>query len=289
MKILLVPILATVILLSSCNQEAEIEQKKLSYKLDSISMVASSKDSMINDLLFSFNDIKQNLDSVALMQNIISTEVETPGGKFVSNTKNRINSQIASINNLLNQNKAKIAELNRKLKNNSLKINEFQKMIASLNEEISSKNMELQTLNEKLNSANTQMAQLQTSIDTLSSTSASQSKIIADQIASIHTAYYLVGKSKEMEQKKIINKTGGVLGMGKTPKLNSDIDNNNFTRIDYTQVLNIPINSKKAKVITTHPTDSYMLEKENGEYTNLRIIQPDKFWSTSKYLAVLND
>lgn len=289
MKILLVPILATVILLSSCNQEAEMQQKKLSYKLDSLTMVASSKDSTINDLLFSFNDIKQNLDSVALMQNIISTEVETPGGKFVSNTKNRINSQIASINNLLNQNKAKIAELNRKLKNNSLKINEFQKMIASLNEEISSKNMELQTLNEKLNSANTQMAQLQTSIDTLSGISASQSKIIADQIASIHTAYYLVGKSKEMEQKKIINKTGGVLGMGKTPKLNADVDKNNFTQIDYTQVLNIPINSKNAKVITAHPSDSYMLEKENGEYTNLRIIQPDKFWSTSKYLAVLND
>lgn len=289
MKIHLVPVLATVILLSSCNQEAEMQQKKLSYKLDSLTMVASSKDSTINDLLFSFNDIKQNLDSVALMQNIISTEVETPGGKFVSNTKNRINSQIASINNLLNQNKAKIADLNRKLKNNSLKINEFQKMIASLNEEIASKNMELQTLNEKLGSANTQMAQLQTSIDTLSNTNASQSKIIADQIASIHTAYYLVGKSKEMEQKKIINKTGGVLGMGKTPKLNADVDKNNFTQIDYTQVLNIPINSKNAKVITTHPSDSYMLEKENGEYTNLRIIQPDKFWSTSKYLAVLND
>lgn len=289
MKIHLVPVLATVILLSSCNQEAEMQQKKLSYKLDSLTMVASSKDSTINDLLFSFNDIKQNLDSVALMQNIISTEVETPGGKFVSNTKNRINSQIASINNLLNQNKAKIAELNRKLKNNSLKINEFQKMIASLNEDIASKNTELQTLNEKLNSANAQMAQLQTSIDTLSNTSASQSKIIADQIASIHTAYYLVGKSKEMEQKKIINKTGGVLGMGKTPKLNADVDKNNFTRIDYTLVLNIPINSKKAKVITTHPSDSYMLEQENGEYTNLRIIQPDKFWSTSKYLAVLND
>ncbi len=289
MKIILVPILATVILLSSCNQEAERQQKRLAYTLDSLTIVASTKDSTINDLLFSFNDIKQNLDSVALMQNIISTEVETPGGKFVSNTKNRINSQISSINNLLNQNKAKIAELNRKLKNNSLKINEFQKMIASLNEDISAKNMELQTLNEKLNSANTQMAQLQTSIDTLSNTSATQSKLIADQIASIHTAYYLVGKSKEMEKMKIINKTGGVLGMGKTPKLNADANKNNFTQIDYTQVLSIPINSKKAKVITTHPSDSYMLDKENGEYTNLRIIQPDKFWSTSKYLAVLND
>lgn len=291
MKIHLVPILATVILLSACNRDAEIEaeQKKFTYKLDSINMVGSTKDSTINDLLYSFNEIKQNLDSVALMQNIISTEVETPGGKFADNTKNHINSQISSINNLLNQNKAKIAELNRKLKNNSLKINEFQKMIANLNEEISAKNMELQSLSEKLNSANTQIAQLQTSIDTLSSTNNSQSQTIASQTASLHTAFYIVGKSKEMEKKKIIDKTGGVLGLGKTPKLNAEIDNNNFTRIDYTKVVTIPINSKKAKIITAHPSDSYLLEKENDEFTNLRIIQPDRFWSSSKYLAVLND
>ena len=289
MKIYSIPILATVLIFSACNQELEREQKKHAYTMDSISMEASTKDSTINDLLFTFNEIKQNLDSVAQMQSIISTEVETQGGKFVTNTKNRINSQIASINELLEENKKKIAQLNRKLKNNSSKINEFQKMITSLNDEIVVKNTELQTLNERLNSASTQMAQLQTSIDTLSSTTTSQSQTIASQTESIHTAYYVVGKSKEMEKKKIIDKTGGILGMGKTPKLNADVDNSNFTRIDYTKIVSIPINSKKAKIITAHPSDSYLLEKENDEFTNLRIIQPDRFWSSSKYLAVLKD
>ena len=289
MKIYSILLLSAVIILSACNHELEREQKKHAYTMDSLSMAASAKDSTINDLLLTFNEIKLNLDSVAQMQNIISTEVETQGGRFATNTKNRVNSQIASLNELLEENKKTIAKLNRKLKNNSAKINEFKKMITSLNDQIVLKNRELQTLSERLNSANTQMAKLQTSIDTLSSANTNQSQIIASQTESLHTAYYVVGKSKEMEKKKIIDKTGGILGMGKTPKLNANVNNSNFTRIDYTKIVSIPINSKKAKIITAHPSDSYLLEKENDEFTNLRIIQPDRFWSSSKYLAVLKD
>lgn len=291
MKIYLTSLLATVILLSACSneKEKEAEQKKFAYKVDSLNFAINTRDSTINDFLSSFNEIKQNLDSVAVKQNIISTETEMQKGELKANTKSHINSQISAINDLLIQNKTKIGDLNRKLKKYSLKIDQFQKMIASLNEEISLKNTELQTLNDKLNSANAQVAQLQTSVDTLSNNNNSQKQIIANQTASLHTAYYLVGKSKDLEKMKIIDKKGGVFGIGKTSKLNADLDKGNFTRIDYTQVLSIPINSKKAKIITSHPTDSYLLDKEKDEITNLRIIQPDKFWSESKYLAVLKD
>lgn len=291
MKIYFVPILAAGIVLSACNNEAEREkeQKQFSYKLDSISLIANAKDSTINDLLLSFNEIKQNLDSVAMRQNIISTEVSAQKGDLVGDAKNQINVQISAINDFLKQNRKKIADLNRKLKKNSINIDQFQKMITNLNEEIAQKNSELQTLNDRLTSVNAQVAQLQTSVEKLNDMNTIQSQTIADQTAAMHTAYYIVGESKDMEKKKIIDRKGGVLGMGKTAKLNSDLDKNNFTRIDYTQVLIIPINSKKAKVITTHPSDSYLLDKENGEFTNLRIIQPDKFWSETKYLAVLKD
>jgi hypothetical protein len=59
--------------------------------------------------------------------------------------------------------------------------------------------------------------------------------------------------------------------------------------VDYTQVLSIPIYSKTAKVVTTHPADSYILDKDNNnQYTTLRIIQPERFWSASKFLVVIN-
>lgn len=290
MKKLTLPVLATALFLSACNGNDETATTNSSYenRYDSLTGVISERDSAISNFLSSFNDIERNLDSVAMKQNVITMDVEKNRGEIRSGTRERINSQIAAINNLMEQNKKKIDELNKKVKRYSLKIGQFNKMINTLNDQIAQKNNELQQLNEKLNSANAQVAQLQTSLDTMTSMNNSQSQQIASQIESMHTAFYLVGKAKDLEEKKVIDKTGGLLGMGKTSRLSADINPDNFTKIDYTKVQSIPINSKKAKIITTHPTGSYTLDKENDMITGITITQPDKFWSASKYLVVVN-
>jgi predicted nucleic acid-binding Zn-ribbon protein len=285
MKTYVFPLIA-VILIYSCNQETA-EHNKYVNRLDSLNLLINERDSTINDLFASFDEIKTNLDSVSLKQNMISTEVEKQQGEVKDDAKTHINNQIAAINNLMDQNKKKIEELNGKLKKYSIRINHFQKMVNSLNEEIAQKTNELQSLNEKLSSANAQLAKLQTAIDTLTNTSTSQSKLITEQTTALHTAYYLIGKSKDLQSMDVIDKTGGILGIGKTPKLNSDANKSNFTKIDYTKVLSIPINSKKAKIITNHPSGSYILDKdEKDQYSTLRITEPESFWSESKYLVV---
>lgn len=280
-------LLTTAVILSACNKETA-EHDRFVHKLDSLNVLITERDSTINDLFASFDEIETNLDSVALRQNIISTEVDKQKGEVKEDSKQRINLQIAAINDLMVQNRQKIEELNGKLKKYSIRINKFQKMVNGLNEEIAQKTTELQSLNEKLSAANAQLAELQTSIGTLTTNNSTQLQQIADQTAQLHTAYYVVGKSKDLETMNVIDKKGGVLGVGKTAKLNADISSGNFTKIDYTQVVNIPINSKKAKLITEHPSSSYILDKDEkgNEYTNLRITQPESFWSTSKYLVI---
>lgn len=288
MKNSLIAIIAAAsIFLDACTKETA-EHDKFVHKLDSLHIVLRDRDSTINDLFSSIDEIKQNLDSVAIRQNIISTEVEKQKGEVKGNIKEHINYQIAAINDLMNKNRKKIEELNNKLKKYSIRIDKFQKMVAGLNEEIAQKSNELQSLNEKLSVINAQVAELQTSIGTLTTANTSQSQLIAEQTTSLHTAYFLVGKSKDLQAMNVIAKKGGVLGMGKTTRLNSDINNTNFTKIDYTEVISIPINSKKAEIITNHPSGSYILDKnEKGdEYTELRITQPESFWSASKYLVV---
>lgn len=287
MKIYLITSTLAIALLTSCNRETA-EHDRFVRKLDSLNLVITERDSTINDLFASFDEIETNLDSVVVKQNIISTEVEKQKGEVKEDVKKQINSQIASINILMEQNKKKIEELNNKLKKYSIRINKFQRMVTSLNEEIAQKNNELQSLNEKLMAANSQLAEFETSLGTLTTTNASQSQLIAEQTAAMHTAYYVIGKSKDLQSMNVIDKTGGMLGLGKTAKLNSDINTTNFTKIDYTQVLDIPINSKKVKMITNHPSNSYILDKDekSDQYTNLRITQPESFWSTSKYLVI---
>ena len=278
---------AIALTITACdNRQAEVDQANR--QSDSLASIINERDSSLNDFLSSFNEIEKNLDSIARKQNAINVNVDKQG-ELNKTAKERINDNIAAINQLMNDNRAQIAELNRKLKNSGSKIAHFETMIQTLNEQIAQKDRELADLNDKLNSLNTQVAQLQTSVDTLTRTSIAQTKTIDEQTTSLHTAYFVVGKSKDLQTMKVIDKTGGLLGIGKTSKLSSNFDNNKFTRIDYVQTSTIPIDSKGAKVITTHPSDSYTLNKEKDKVVSLSITNAEKFWSASKYLVVVKD
>ncbi len=278
---------AIALTITACdNRQAEVDQANR--QKDSLASIINERDSSLNDFLSSFNEIEKNLDSIARKQNAINVNVDKQG-ELNKTAKERINDNIAAINQLMNDNRSQIAELNRKLKNSGNKIAHFETMIKTLNEQIAQKDRELADLNDKLNSLNTQVAQLQTSVDTLTRTTISQTKTIDEQTTSLHTAYFVVGKSKDLQTMKVIDKTGGLLGIGKTSKLSSNFDNNKFTRIDYVQTSTIPIDSKGAKVITTHPSDSYTLNKDKDKVVSLSITNAEKFWSASKYLVVVKD
>ncbi|MBL0105591.1 MAG: hypothetical protein IPP51_18490 [Bacteroidetes bacterium] len=286
-KIIFVIIAAVAIAGSGCNNhEAEIAAAKRSS--DSLAAIINTRDQSINEFLADFNQIETNLDSIAHKQDAINVNVENQG-EMKSTTKERINQNIAAINELMEANRKKIAELNRKLKGNNGQIAELKKMIETLNGQLAEKDKELADLNDKLNNLNTQVAQLQTNIDTLNQVSAAKSKTIEDQTTALHTAYYVVGKSKDLQTKQVITRTGGLLGIGKTPMLASNIDNSKFTKIDYAQVSTIPIDSKAAKMVTSHPADSYTLNKTKDKVVSIQITNPEKFWSASKYLVVVKD
>ena len=278
---------AIALTITACdNRQAEVDQANR--QKDSLASIINERDSSLNDFLSSFNEIEKNLDSIARKQNAINVNVDKQG-ELNKTAKERINDNIAAINQLMNDNRAQIAELNRKLKNSGSKIAHFETMIQTLNEQIAQKDRELADLNDKLNSLNTQVAQLQTSVDTLTRTTLAQTKTIDEQTTSLHTAYFVVGKSKDLQTMKVIDKTGGLLGIGKTSKLSSNFDNNKFTRIDYVQTSTIPIDSKDAKVITTHPSDSYTMNKDKDKVVSLSITNAEKFWSASKYLVVVKN
>ncbi|MGZ4097881.1 MAG: Cbp1 family collagen-binding glycoprotein adhesin, partial [Bacteroidia bacterium] len=183
-----------------------------------------------------------------------------------------------------------IAELKSKLKRSAGKNSKLEKAVASLTEQLAQKDQELASLNEKLTALNAQVEQLQTSLDTLNAKNSSQAQTIAQHTEALHTAYYIVGKSKDLAEAKVIDKKGGLLGIGKTSELNSDFDRSKFTRIDYTKMTTIPINSDKVKIITNHPSDSYTLEKDSKDKDLVKTIvitNPEKFWSVSKYLVII--
>lgn len=275
------------LLMSACNQKelADTKQQK-----DSLQALLNERDLSLNEFMISFNEVESNLDSVSVRQHVISKNSDTQN-ELRPDQKARINAEITAINNLMEQNRKKIAELNRKVKGSAHKNVELEKAIATLNNQLAQKDQELSELNAKLSALNSQVAQLQISVDTLNVINGAQLQTIAKETTALHTAFYVVGKAKYLEEAKIIDRKGGMLGMGKTSKLNGDFDNNKFTRIDLTQTTTIPVNSDM-KFVTSHPSNSYTLDRDANDKNrvkNILITNPEKFWGGSKYLVILND
>jgi DNA repair exonuclease SbcCD ATPase subunit len=286
---LFLPILMStaVLLVASCNR-AELDQSK--HSNDSLLSVVSDREAALNEFISSFNEVEQNLDSVAARQHIITVHTDQKG-ELKQDQKDRINAQIAAINTLMDENRQKLEELNKKLKNSAHKNAQLEKLILTLKNQLSQKDIELASLNEKLNSLNAEVAQLQTTVTSLTIERNLTTQALDEATVALHTAYYIVGKSSELQDAKIIDRKGGLLGIGKTSKLSENFDNSKFTRIDYTQVLSIPVNSEM-KIITSHPSESYTLEKDATNKDKVKYIvisNPDKFWSASKYLVIVKD
>ena len=271
---------AIALMVSSCKNQSTVNET--SQERDSLQAVINQREQSLNDFVNSFSEVEKNLNDVAAKQNIISKSADKTG-EMQQNSKDRINSEIAAINDLMEQNRKKLAELTKKLKASGNKNEQLLTMIHSLNEQLMQKDQELAELNEKLYSLNAQVMLLQTAVDTLNTT-------VTDQARAMNTAYYVIGSSKDLQAAKIIDRSGGLLGIGKTAKLSSNFDNSKFTKIDSRQVESIAIDGKSIKIVTTHPAGSYSLDKDKKEVIkSLVITDAKKFWSASKYLVIIKD
>lgn len=272
--------------ITGCENKEETE--RIRSERDSLLAISQERDSTIDVFVESFSEIQTNLDSIKSRQEIISVSAaDNPERR--QNQSDRINEDIRLINNLLEENRNRIADLEKQLKNSNYKANQFQKLITSLRQQIAQKEAELLELRGELASMNLTVENLNVSIDTLRSISRTQTRLIDAQTTKLNTAFFTIGSARDLEKRGVIDREGGFLGIGKEEKLRRDFENDNFTKINIYETTLIPVDHKKIKLVTSHPTDSYTMEKNGDKVANIQITDPEKFWRASKYLVVVKD
>lgn len=258
----------------------------LTRQKDSLIAESNYKDSAINAFIAGVNQIETNISAISQKQAEVADM--TSQNEMSKSQFDRINDDITNINALMEANRNQMETLKKKMKGAGFKIAELEKKLASLQQELDAKNAELAALNTKIAELNTTVDGLNTNVKTLTATTEEQAKNIADKTTKLNTAYYTTGTYKELETKKVLNKEGGFLGIGKNKKLINDFKPDAFTMIDITQTKTIELNSKTAKVISTHPSGSYSIDRKDKNHVNSLIINdPDQFWKASKYLVVM--
>ncbi len=273
---------AVIIIMTSCKSDSKNEIA--TYQRDSLLEVIEKSDISVNEYISYFNEVERNLDSVTARQHIILTNANKKDLK--TSQKEKIVAEIKAINELMDANNKKLKELSRKLRASNKKNAELEKTIDILNNQLGTKYMELMDMNETLKLLNGEVAEYKIVVDTLMIRNGQLAQTVENKTNEIHTAYYIVGSSADLQKWNLVDKQGGFLGIGQTAKLSNNLDMNMFTKIDYTQTTTIPINSKGVRVVTTHPTGSFTVNKKGRTVESITINDPELFWSTSKYLVV---
>jgi uncharacterized protein YhaN len=273
---------ASALTFSSCGTgepEKDPVKDSLNMEIGNRDNKISEKEQAIQEFVTAFNEISTNLDEIKAKEKIVTGN--SASGTDAKSKEEQIKEDIQAIYNLLGKNKARVGSLNKKLKEANLKMEGMEQMIANLERMISDKDAQIEDLKNKIESLNIELGNMEanyTAVEVESNTKTEK----------LNTVFYCIGTGKELKEKGVTSKEGGVLGMGKTVTLKADFNKDYFTKVDMTQMTVIPIGSKKAKVLTTHPSGSYKLVGEKP-VEKLEITNPEEFWGASKYLVIITE
>ena len=275
-------IILTNFLVSNCSKGSDDSENSIKDSIENVSSnlngKLNEKDAAIQELVSSFNEIQENLNAIKEKEKIIS-KVTSDGD--VKSKEDQIKEDIQSIYDLMAKNKDRIGSLSKKLKNSKLQIDGLEKMIENMQATLSLKDSEIEELKTKIEGLNVELSSLTTNYKAVENESNQKTEII-------NTAFYAIGTSKELKEKNVITKEGGIIGLGKTTKLSSDFNKEYFTKINIEKTTSINLGAKKIKILTTHPSNSYKLIGEKP-IEKLEITNTKEFWSASKYLVIILD
>ena len=248
---------------------------------DSLNSIIAQKDSELNDMLGTLNEIEDGLNQINEAENRVVLLKNGEG----ATKRQKLKEDVQFIATRMKQNKELLAKLQKQLANSSFQGDQLKKTIENLQKQLVEKEKQLQALREELDSKDIHIAALDETINNLNTQtsnltkeSSKKTEVINAQDKQLNTAWYVFGTKKELKNQHIMEN-------GKV--MTGTFNKSYFTKVDIRELSEIKLYSKSAKLLTTHPSSSYTLVRDANKQYTLRITNSQIFWSTSKYLVVL--
>lgn len=276
----------SVLFLTACVQDtpenggsSDADVTDLQNKVRQLELDNAMKDSVINESLAFFNEIKSNLEAIGIRKDEIRELSANP--ELSNNDKQWILEEIRHINYLREENANNLQRMQKQMKESGLKIKELEVMIESLMKDIQWKDEQISLLQQELHNLDHEYSALFDAYQ--------QQAVQLDQVTDeLNSVYYAYGTEKELGDNGVIEKKNGFMGIGRKMTLKDDFNEKYFTRIDATKKKSIMIEGSDIRFITYHPKSSYTLTQE-GNMTRVSITDASEFWKLSKYLVVIVD
>jgi uncharacterized phage infection (PIP) family protein YhgE len=272
----LLPVLAV-----SCQYKSDA-YKALEQEKDSLLLEEQKKSAQLNQVVAVMNTVEENFDELLKAENYVTFQTTNQEGIAEDSMQQLVDKldviksglldnrkQIESLRRQLKQSKSVTRDLNKLIDRLTKKLEEHTQTITKLQSDLALKDIRIAELDELVTELNNEILDIQEDV-------IQKERTIKSQDAQLYKVWYVFGTRKELKAQDIYTRNG---------LLEEGFNKGYFLEADSRKLTEIPLYSKKAKLLTNHPASSYVLEKVN-DYQVLKILDQVRFWEISKYLVL---
>jgi hypothetical protein len=282
-------LLSLIIFSCNSNNESILKDKiiidslktQLSSKVEVLKSLEYEKvnnDSVVNQYALYIEKIKENINEINKQESIINNAKNNLD--FITLDTIDVINAIKILSIKLQENESMIEELSNAVILEKDKNSQFASSVTQLSEQIAKSNREVYFLKEELNSINA-------SFESVFNKYTLQNIKINDLNQKLNQVAFAIGTKTELLNNGVLTKSGGLIGIVKSRKLNNDLNTDYFTYTSRVGFRKLILGFKSVKLITSHPTGSFKLHNSSREkIDSLEILDNDVFWRNSKFLVV---
>lgn len=275
------------LVLASCSGNSQ-KLAEDSARIAELSADYAEANSFNDSLMLLMGDIYTGLDSINMQEGLL---YNMGAGESVDR-RAEIRQNLANIKARLASNKELLETMEAKLKSSNNQNSVLAKTIEQLKDRITKQDEKIAQLENDLANARIEIDSLNNQVargrEDLAAETAAKEQAQAEAVAAenaANTVYYAIGTNKELKKNGLLEKKF----LGQTKVLKGDFNESYFTKADKRSLSVIPTGSKKVKIWTNMPENSYQLDENADGTKTIKITNPKEFWSMTPFLIIQVD
>ena len=263
-------------------------KKELQANIDSLNVELTQANNEIESAMAILNEVQEGFQQINEAENRLNVN-NTENAP--ANVKEQIKADLAFIQAKMKENRERIAELEARAEKGDKNAAALRRTVKNLKAELAAKEEQIAALKAEIEAKNIRIQQLDGEVanltnvkNELTAKNNANEKVIADQDKAMNTAWYVIAQKKSLKEQNVLTNTG-LFKKGDVMEA-ANVNKDGFTEIDIRNVVEIPVNAKKAVVLSAHPEGSYELVADAEGMQVLKVLDPQTFWSVTRYLVV---
>ncbi len=263
-------------------------KKELQANIDSLNVELTQANSEMESLMGLLNEVQEGFQQINEAENRVNVN---SAENAPANVKEQVKADLAFIQAKMKENRERIAELEARVEKGDKNAAALRRTVKNLKAELAAKEEQIAALKAELEAKNIRIQQLDTEVanltndkNALTAKNAANEQVIANQDKAMHAAWYVIAKKKSLKEQNVLTNTG-LFKKGDVME-SANVNKDGFTEIDIRKVVEIPVGAKKATLLSAHPEGSYELVADAEGMQVLKVLDPQTFWSVTRYLVI---